>query len=71
MGQVPLGPGILAEVMVLPVLASKSALPGDQLSPDGIWVWNAVAQDQLWVQMETGRILSQDTSQFLCSKGSG
>ena len=27
------------------------ALLGDQLSPGGIWVWNAVAQDQL--RMET------------------
>jgi hypothetical protein len=48
-GRVPLGLGILAEVVVLPVLTGVSILLGDQLSPSGIWVWRAVAQDQLWV----------------------
>ena len=37
----------------------------------GIGVWRAVAQDQLWVQMETGRVLSQAAPQFLCPEGSG
>jgi hypothetical protein len=37
-------------VVILPVLTGLSALLGDQLSPGGIW---AVAQDQLWAQMET------------------
>ena len=35
------------------MLTSKSALLEDQHSPDGIWVWNAVAQDQLQAQTET------------------
>ena len=34
------------------------ALLGDQLSPGGIWVWSAIAQDQLWAQSETRRQLS-------------
>lgn len=29
-----------------------------------------MAQDQLWVQMETGRILPQAPPQFLCHEGS-
>jgi hypothetical protein len=41
------------EVVVLPVFTGVSALLGDQLSPSGIWVWNTVAQDQFWAQMET------------------
>ena len=40
------------EVVALPVLTGASALLGDQFSPGDIWVWSAVAQDQLWVQME-------------------
>ena len=58
-------------MMVLPVLAGVLALLGDQLSPGDICVWRAVAQDQLQVQTETGRLLSQTTSQFLCHEGSG
>ena len=38
--------------LVLPVL---TALLGDQLFPNGICVWSAVVQDQLWAQAETGR----------------
>ena len=49
----PLRLGIWAEVVVLPVLSGVSALLEDQLSPRGIWVWKAVAQGQLQVQMET------------------
>lgn len=41
--RVTLGPGICAEVVVLPVLTSVLALLGDLLSPGGIWVWSAVA----------------------------
>jgi hypothetical protein len=36
-----------------------SVLLEDQLSSSGICEWSTVAQDQLWVQTETGRILSQ------------
>jgi hypothetical protein len=42
-----------------------SGLLGDQLSLGRIWVWRAVAQGQLWVQMETGRFLSQAAPQSL------
>jgi hypothetical protein len=35
------------------VLSDVSEFLGDQLS-GGIWVWKAVAQGQLWVQMESG-----------------
>ena len=38
---------------------------------EGIWVWRVVAQSQLWVQTETGRILSQSAPHFLCPEGSG
>jgi hypothetical protein len=34
------------------VLSDVSALLGDQLTADGTWVYRAVAQDQLWAQME-------------------
>jgi hypothetical protein len=43
--QVPFGPGIWAEVMVLPLLTGVSTLLADQVSPNSIWVWSAVAQD--------------------------
>jgi hypothetical protein len=39
------------------MLIGVSALLGDQLSPGCIWVWSAVAQDQLWAQTETRRLL--------------
>jgi hypothetical protein len=58
-------------VVVLPVLTGVSALLGDQLSPGGIWVRSAVAQDQLPAQMETGRILSQAVPQVLWPEVSG
>ena len=57
--------------MVLPVLTDESTLLGEQLSPEGIWIWSAVAQDQLQAQMETRRILSPAIPWFLCSDGSG
>jgi hypothetical protein len=68
-------------VVVLPVLTGKSALLGDQLSPGGIWVWRAVAQDQLWFysctnimtkkQVGEGRVHSAYTSMLLfITKGS-
>jgi hypothetical protein len=57
-------------VVVLPVLTDLSALLGDQLSPSGILVWSAVTQDQLLVQMETRRILSQVAPRLLCPDGS-
>jgi hypothetical protein len=41
-----------AEVVVLPVLTVLSALLADLLSPGGIWVRSAVAQDQLQMQRE-------------------
>lgn len=47
-GWVPLGPGIWAEVVVLPVLSGVPVLLGIQLSPNVIYVWSSVAQDQLW-----------------------
>ena len=70
-GMVPLGPWIWIEVMVLPMLTAMSALLGDELSPGSIWVCSVVAQDQLWTQMETRRLLSQATSCFLCPVGCG
>jgi hypothetical protein len=45
--------------------------PGDQFSLGGIWVWRAVTQDQLPVQMENEWILSQAAPRFLCPEGSG
>ena len=53
-------------MVVLPVLTGVLALLGGQLSPDVIWVWKAVTQDQL--QIETGMILSQAAIYdiFLC-----
>jgi hypothetical protein len=50
--------------------AYVSVLLGDQLSLGGIWVWRAVAQGQVWPQMETGRILSHAAPWFLCPEGS-
>ena len=46
-GQVLLWPGILAEVVVSPVLTGVSALLGEQIYSGSIWVWSIVAQDQL------------------------
>lgn len=46
-GYIPLGPGIWAEVLVLPVLTGVPTLLGDKLSPGDICIWNAVVQDQL------------------------
>ena len=57
--------------MVLPVLTGALVLLGVQFSPDGIWVWITVVQDQLPVQMETGRILFQAVLRILCHEGSG
>ena len=48
---VPLGPGILKEVVVLTVLTNLYIFLGDHLSPGGICVCSSVAQDQLWEQM--------------------
>ena len=62
---------LTVEVVVLPVLTGQSELLGDQLSPGVIWLCRAVAQYQLWVQTETGRILSQSAPHFLCPEGSG
>jgi hypothetical protein len=42
---------ILAEVVVSPVLSGVSPLLGDQLSPNGVWVWGLVAQGQLQAQV--------------------
>ena len=52
------------------MLEGVSALLGDQLSPGGICVCSAVAQDQLLVQIETRRLLSQASHRFLCPEGS-
>jgi hypothetical protein len=41
-----------AEVVVLPVFTGVLALLGDQLSSNSIWVWSAVAQDQLQAQTD-------------------
>ena len=57
--------------MVLLVFTGVSGLLEDQLSPDGIWVWNTVAQEQLPVQTESRKILSQAALCFLCPEGSG
>ena len=50
-GKVSLGSGIWAEVVILPVLIGVSAFLGDLLSPDDIWIWSAVAQNQLWANI--------------------
>ena len=45
---------------------------GDQLSPHRIWMWSTEAGDQLWVQAENKRIMSQSAAQFFrteCSVG--
>ena len=47
-----------------------SELLGEQFSLGGIWVWSTMAQEQLWVHLETGRILSQAAPPFLCPEGS-
>ena len=39
------------------MLTSLSALLGGSLSPGAIWVWSPVVEDQLQVQIETGRLL--------------
>lgn len=48
------------------VLTGVPTLLADQLSPSGIWLWNTVTQDQLWLQTETHNIsliqLSSDIS---------
>ena len=36
----------------------------DQLSPYRIWIWSTVAEDQLWVQAENKRIISQAVAKF-------
>ena len=56
--------------MVSPFLLGVSALLEDQLSPSSIWVWRAVAQGQLWAQMEITRTLSQASPWFLYPEGS-
>ena len=53
------------------LLTCVSELLGDQFSPRGIWVWRAMPQDQLWVQMETRRILSLALPWFMCPDDSG
>ena len=50
-----LSESLRVEIVVLPLLTGLSTLLGDQLSSDSIWVWSAMAQDQLWAQTETGR----------------
>ena len=52
-------------MVILAVLTGVLALFGDQLSPGGIWVWSAMAQDQPLAQTGTGRILSKSAPQFL------
>ena len=51
--------------------ACVSVILGDRFIPGGIWVWIAVTQNQLQVQTEPRRILSQADPQFLCPEGSG
>ena len=58
-------------MVFLPVLTTMSALLNNQLFPGGICVWRTVARDQLWMQMETRRILSQAAPWILCPEGSG
>ena len=52
------------------MLEGVSALLGYQLSLGGFCICSAVAQYQLWAQMETGRLSSQAAPQFLCPGGS-
>jgi hypothetical protein len=54
-GQVPLGAGVWAEVVVSSVFSGLLALLGEQLSPSRFWVWSSVAQGQLQVLIETRR----------------
>jgi hypothetical protein len=53
------------------VLAGVLALMGDQPSSGNICVCSTVAQDQLWSQIETGRLLFQAAPWFLCPEASG
>jgi hypothetical protein len=56
--------------VVLPALTDLSVLLEDQLSLVSICVGSSVAQDQLWGQMETERLLSHAALWFLCPEGS-
>jgi hypothetical protein len=51
LGRSLFGPGIRAEVVVLPVLTVVLAFLEDQLSAGSIRVWSAMAQDQLRARM--------------------
>ena len=55
-------------MVVLLVLTSVSALLGDQLSPEDIWVWSAVAQDQLQVLWNRIRSLCRQKLEGSCSR---
>ena len=46
------------------MFAGVVLLLGDQLPPHSIWIWSTVAQDQLWVQEDNGRVMSQAAPQF-------
>jgi hypothetical protein len=49
------GGSLRAEMVILTVCTGMPALLGDQLFPGGIWVWSAMALDQLRAQ--TGNYL--------------
>ena len=50
------GGSLGAEVVILPVLTGVPVLLENQPSPSDIWAWSTVAQNHLWVQMETGSL---------------
>jgi hypothetical protein len=45
------GGSLRAELVGLPGLTGLSALLGDQLSPGSIWVWSAVAQQNMTMSL--------------------
>ena len=51
-GGLPMGSSRFFKGTFLSVFPSMFMPLGDQLSPWGIWVWHAVAQDQLRVQKD-------------------
>ena len=51
--------------------ACVSVLLGDQFSPEGIWLWRAMAQGQLWGADRNQKDLPMAVLPILCPEGSG
>ena len=66
----PLGSAIWREVVVLPMLV-VCMHSWQTISLLAIFLYAALSQDQLWVQTETRRLLSQAARCFLCPEGPG